>query len=141
MTIPDDFFSSIDAAFVTQFAVQGVTLYPYESPALRKVPCATLVPENVEPASTHQRLGYGSVEYKLRYYVRLGKDTRLAFTDLKDGMVSVMNALGDPSLGGVVRGMSWRTGRIYALTEAGADGRRLLLCEYDVVVHPHQRRG
>lgn len=141
MTIPSTYFSDIDDAFVTQFAAQGVTLYPYESPALRKVPCATLVPETLESAETHQRLGYGSIEYKLRYYVALQKDSRLAFDDLKDGAVVVMNALGDPTLGGAIAGMSWRQARAVPIVEPGERGRRLLMWEYDVVVRPRPRRG
>lgn len=131
-------WTEIDTAVKAALAAQQITCYEYEGPALSKVPCATFVPDDPEIGymGSDQRFGLGSIGYKLRYYVSLEKDAKLAWTQMKDGITAIITALGnDRDLGGAVRDLDLRAGRI-APVRTLEGGRRELMCEFDVTVKP-----
>lgn len=138
MTLASTFFSDIDTAFETALAAQSIDFYPYEQPNLPKVPCATMVLDLADEGvmGSDQAFGAGRLEYVMRYYVRATKDFRLAFTDLKAGIIGIVNALGgDPTLAGSVRDVRMESMRV--MGGVSADGAQpLLMAEFQLVVVP-----
>lgn len=139
-----DIFTAIDTAIVAALTAENINAYAYESPALSKVPCATVVPAGFDAdyLGTDQGDGFGTIAYNVRYYVSLSKDAKLAWADLKTGINKVRAALGvsDPTLSGAVRDCRITGGRVSALTTP--DGKpRELMAEFDVLIRPRPHIG
>lgn len=139
-------WDTIDDAIVAALATQDITCYPYEGPSLSKVPCATFVPDEPEfdvPGymAPDQAFGVGKSQYKLRYYVSLEKDGRLAWRDMKAGITKIGKALGtDRDLGGAVRDLAITRARISPVRTIEGS-RRELMCEMDVEIKPKPSIG
>lgn len=131
-------WTTIDDAVIAALAAAGITCYDHEGPALSKVPCATFVPESPEVGylNADQGYGIGKIGYKLRFYVSLEKDARLAWRHMKEGIAAIVAALGSArDLGGAVRSVELGTGRVSPVRTIEG-GRRELMCEWPVDVIP-----
>lgn len=131
-------WTTIDDAVIAALATADVTCYDHEGPALSKVPCATFVPEEPQTGYLNNDQGYGigRVGYKLRYYVSLEKDARLAWLQMKAGIAAIVAAIGNArDLDGAVRSIELGNGRISPVRTIEG-GRRELMCEWPVDVTP-----
>lgn len=134
-------FSTIQAALKTKLQAQGLTVYEYHPMAsLPKVPAAYL--QVTDATADYMRadqgeLKLGEVLYKIRYYVRLDKDARLAHEDAYLGIKRIAAALTDATLGGEVRDA--RLDRISLdPVQMESDQRPMLLVECDLSIKPAQ---
>lgn len=131
-------WTTIDDAVIACIATAGFTCYPYEGPTLSQVPCVTFVPEDVDQGylGNDQGFGIGKVGFKLRFYVSMEKDARLAWMQMKQGVAQIVAALGaDRHLGGAVRSFELGQGRISPVRTLDG-GRRELMCEWPLDVTP-----
>jgi hypothetical protein len=139
-----DIFAAVDAAIIAALRAENIAAYDYESPALSRLPCATVVPAGFgdDYLNTDQGDGFGAIMYNVRYYVSLSKDAKLAWADLKTGINKVRAALGvsDPTLSGAVRDCRISGGRVSALTTP--DGKpRELMAEFELLIRPRPHIG
>lgn len=134
-------FSTIQTALKSKLQAQGLTVYEYHPVgSLPKVPAVYL--QATDATADYMRADQGEVRigeiaYKARYYVRLDKDARLAHEDAYFGVRRIMAALGDASLGGVVRDVRLERVSIDPV-QMESDQRPMLLVEADLVVKPAQ---
>lgn len=132
-------FSTIQTALRAKLEAQGLAVYEYHPVgSLPKVPAVYLAATDVTADYMRADQGevkIGEVAYKARYYVRLDKDARLSHEDAYLGVKRIMAALGDASLGGVVRDTRLERVTIDPV-QMESDQRPMLLVEADLVVKP-----
>jgi hypothetical protein len=131
-------FTAIDTALETVLEAAGLTVYPYESPTLTRVPVTTFTPDGFSSdyTRTDQGEGFGVVEYKIRHYVDATKKLGLSWADMKTDVNTIRAALGaDPTLGGAVRDCAIMGGRIRPVRTVNG-GKAELMAEIDIAIRP-----
>lgn len=131
----------IEDKVVELLEAKGVDAYAYESPSLDQVPLATL---SLTPPFT--RIVFGQVNdgwgitrvtWTLRYYVDLSEGADDAQTNMKTGLVAIVNALGaDVRLGNKCRSSELGEGSVEIVA---TNNRPELMFEapFTAVLHPN----
>lgn len=132
-------FSTIQLALRTKLEAQGLSVYEYHPAGhLPKVPAVYMQATDAVPDYMRADQGevkLGEIAYKLYYYTRLDKDARLSHEDAYLGVRRIMKALGDATLGGVVRDTRLERMSI-DMVQMESDQRPMLMVEVDLVAKP-----
>lgn len=132
-------FSTIQSALKTKMQAQSLSVFEYHPVGnLPKVPAIYLQAVDAVPdyfQVDQGELQIGEIDYKIRYYVRLDKDARLAHEDAYLGMKRVFASFTDATLGGKVRDARITRSSI-DMVQLDNDQRPLLLVEIDATIKP-----